>query len=68
VDCPSTEASVIHTSGGHAAGRSPRGDLRAARDVVIDTARPPASSLVRVVGLIGPEFRPEIEAALVPAG
>ncbi|WP_026212248.1 RidA family protein [Longispora albida] len=42
--------------------------IRAARDAVIDTARPPASSAVQVAALFRPEFLLEIEAfAVVPA-
>ena len=37
-------------------------DFRTARDEVIDPARPPASSLVQVSGLVHPAFRVEIEA------
>ncbi|MDH6142910.1 enamine deaminase RidA (YjgF/YER057c/UK114 family) [Kitasatospora sp. GP30] len=41
--------------------------LRAARDAVIDTANPPASSAVVVAGLIRPEFLVEVDAlAVVP--
>ena len=36
--------------------------VRAARDAVLDTERPPASSAVIVAGLIRPEFLLEIEA------
>jgi reactive intermediate/imine deaminase len=44
------------------------GVLRAVRDEHIDPARPPASSLVQVAGLVHPAFRIEIEAlAEVPA-
>ncbi|MFG2192988.1 RidA family protein [Streptomyces sp. NPDC048639] len=39
--------------------------IRAARDEVIDTARPPASSAVQVAALIRPEFLLEIEAFAV---
>ncbi|MEU6079437.1 RidA family protein [Streptomyces sp. NPDC047108] len=39
--------------------------VRAARDEVVDTARPPASSAVQVAALIGPEFLLEIEALAV---
>jgi reactive intermediate/imine deaminase len=35
---------------------------RKVRDDYIDTARPPASSLVQVSGLVHPDFRVEIEA------
>jgi reactive intermediate/imine deaminase len=41
------------------------GDLaafRAVRDRYVDTARPPASTLVRVAGLVDPRFRVEIDA------
>ncbi|MGF1428082.1 RidA family protein [Kitasatospora sp. LaBMicrA B282] len=42
--------------------------LRAARDAVIDTARPPASSAFVVAALIRPEFLVEVDAlAVVPA-
>ncbi|RKN09826.1 RidA family protein [Streptomyces radicis] len=41
--------------------------VRAARDAYVDTARPPASSAVRVAGLIRPDLLLEVEAfALVP--
>lgn len=36
--------------------------FRRVRDTYIDTARPPASSVVQVSGLIHPDFRVEIEA------
>src|SRR4051812_43899583 len=36
--------------------------VRAARDAVIDTERPPASSAMVVAGLVRPEFLLEIEA------
>jgi enamine deaminase RidA (YjgF/YER057c/UK114 family) len=36
--------------------------FRQVRDAYIDTARPPASSLVQVSGLVHPDFRVEIEA------
>jgi reactive intermediate/imine deaminase len=36
--------------------------FRTARDEFIDPARPPASSLVQVSGLVHPAFRVEIEA------
>jgi len=35
---------------------------RKVRDDYIDTARPPASTLVQVSGLVHPDFRVEIEA------
>ena len=38
------------------------GVFRDVRDEHIDTARPPASSLVQVAGLVHPAFRVEIEA------
>ena len=38
------------------------GVFRAVRDEHIDTARPPASSLVQVAGLVHPGFRVEIDA------
>ncbi|MFE9424965.1 RidA family protein [Kitasatospora sp. NPDC006697] len=42
--------------------------VRAARDAVIDTERPPASSAVVVAGLIRPEFLVEVDAlAVIPA-
>jgi enamine deaminase RidA (YjgF/YER057c/UK114 family) len=42
--------------------------VRAARDAVIDTARPPASSAVQVAALFRPELLVEIEAfAVIPA-
>jgi enamine deaminase RidA (YjgF/YER057c/UK114 family) len=37
-------------------------DLRAARDAVIDTARPPASTAVQVAGLFAPGYLLEVEA------
>ncbi|RBM17921.1 RidA family protein [Streptomyces sp. PT12] len=41
--------------------------VRAARDAYVDTARPPASSAVRVAGLVRPDLLLEVEAfALVP--
>jgi enamine deaminase RidA (YjgF/YER057c/UK114 family) len=41
--------------------------IRRARDEVIDTARPPASTAVQVAALFAPEFLIEIEAlAIVP--
>jgi len=43
-------------------------DFRVVRDEFIDPARPPASSVVQVSGLIHPAFRVEIEAlAAIPA-
>ncbi|MGA4954556.1 RidA family protein [Streptomyces lavendulocolor] len=43
--------------------------VRAARDQVIDTARPPASSAVQVSALFRPELLVEIEAfAVLPEG
>ena len=36
--------------------------IRAARDEVVDTARPPTSSLVQVAGLVRPELLIEVEA------
>ncbi len=36
--------------------------LRAARDAVIDTARPPASTAVQVAALAAPDYRFEVEA------
>jgi enamine deaminase RidA (YjgF/YER057c/UK114 family) len=36
--------------------------VRAVRDEFVDLARPPTSSLVRVVGLVRPDFLIEIEA------
>jgi enamine deaminase RidA (YjgF/YER057c/UK114 family) len=43
--------------------------LRRVRDEQIDPARPPASSLVRVAGLVHPAFRVEVEALAVrPVG
>lgn len=42
--------------------------IRSIRDEFVDTARPPASSLVRVAGLFRPDLLIEIEAvAAVPA-
>ncbi|GAA1236307.1 RidA family protein [Kitasatospora nipponensis] len=41
--------------------------VREARDAVIDTARPPASSAVVVAGLISPDYLLEVDAlAVVP--
>lgn len=37
-------------------------DFRRVRDELIDPARPPASSLVQVSGLVHPDFRIEVEA------
>ena len=37
-------------------------DFRSVRDEFIDPAKPPASSLVQVSGLVHPAFRVEIEA------
>jgi enamine deaminase RidA (YjgF/YER057c/UK114 family) len=37
-------------------------DFRVVRDEFVDAARPPASSLVQVSGLVHPAFRIEIEA------
>ncbi|WP_030900469.1 RidA family protein [Streptomyces sp. NRRL F-5126] len=42
--------------------------VRAARDAVIDPARPPASSAVQVAALIRPELLVEIEAFAVVGG
>lgn len=43
--------------------------FRAARDEFVDPARPPASSLVQVSGLVHPAVRVEIEAvAVLPPG
>lgn len=42
-------------------------DFRAVRNEFIDPARPPASSLVQVSGLVDPAFRIEIEALAVIA-
>ncbi|MEV0094271.1 RidA family protein [Streptomyces sp. NPDC050738] len=43
------------------------GAFRAVRDEFIDVERPPACSLVQVVGLVHPAFRVEIDAlAVVP--
>jgi enamine deaminase RidA (YjgF/YER057c/UK114 family) len=36
--------------------------VRAARDAVIDTARPPASTAVQVAGLVAPGYLLEVEA------
>jgi enamine deaminase RidA (YjgF/YER057c/UK114 family) len=36
--------------------------IRAARDAVIDTARPPASTAVQVAGLVAPGYLLEVEA------
>lgn len=44
------------------------GAFRQARDEVFNADAPPASSLVRVAGLVNPEFRIEVEAvAVLPA-
>jgi enamine deaminase RidA (YjgF/YER057c/UK114 family) len=41
--------------------------IRAARDAVVDTSRPPASSAIQVAGLIRPEFLVEVDAyAILP--
>jgi enamine deaminase RidA (YjgF/YER057c/UK114 family) len=42
--------------------------IRAVRDQFVDTARPPASSLVRVAGLVLPDAMIEIEAVACPPG
>ncbi|UNO39266.1 RidA family protein [Streptomyces sp. MST-110588] len=43
--------------------------LRTARDEVIDTARPPASTAVQVAALVRPDILMEVEAlAIVPEG
>ncbi|WP_330328334.1 RidA family protein [Streptomyces sp. NBC_00536] len=43
--------------------------FRQVRDEYLDTARPPACSLVKVAGLVHPAFRVEIDAlAVLPAG
>ncbi|MET0425795.1 MAG: RidA family protein [Actinoplanes sp.] len=41
------------------------GAFRSVRDEFVDPARPPASSLVQVSGLVDPAFRVEIEALAV---
>ncbi|MEU5164375.1 RidA family protein [Streptomyces sp. NPDC020875] len=41
--------------------------LRAARDAYVDTARPPASSAVRVAGLFRPDILMEVEALALTA-
>lgn len=41
--------------------------LRAARDAVVDTARPPASTAVQVVALARPEFLIEVDALALVA-
>jgi reactive intermediate/imine deaminase len=43
------------------------GSIRAARDEFIDTARPPASTLVEVAALFQPDLLIEIEAVAVAA-
>ena len=43
-------------------------DFRAVRDEFVDAARPPASSLVQVSGLVHPAFRVEIEAIAAAPG
>jgi len=40
--------------------------IRAVRDEFVDTARPPASSLVRVAGLVLPDAMIELEAVACP--
>lgn len=40
-------------------------EVRAVRDRFVDVARPPASSLVQVVGLVHPDLRLEIDAVAV---
>ncbi|MEV4623150.1 RidA family protein [Asanoa sp. NPDC049573] len=42
--------------------------VRAVRDEFVDLSRPPTSSLVRVAGLVRPEFLIEIEAVAAVAG
>ena len=41
--------------------------IRAVRDGFVDTARPPASSLVQVAGLFRPDLLIEVEAVACPA-
>jgi enamine deaminase RidA (YjgF/YER057c/UK114 family) len=41
--------------------------VRAIRDEYVDTARPPASTLVQVSGLFRPEVMVEIEAVAIPS-
>jgi reactive intermediate/imine deaminase len=41
--------------------------VREIRDEYVDTARPPASTLVQVSGLFRPEVMVEIEAVAIPA-
>jgi enamine deaminase RidA (YjgF/YER057c/UK114 family) len=41
--------------------------LRAARDAVVDTTRPPASTAVQVAALVRPEFLIEVDALAVVA-
>jgi reactive intermediate/imine deaminase len=43
-------------------------DIRAVRDEFVDTAGPPASSLVQVAALVLPDAMIEIEAVACPAG
>lgn len=40
-------------------------DVRAVRDRHLDPDRPPASSLMRVAGLVNPDFKIEIDAVAV---
>jgi enamine deaminase RidA (YjgF/YER057c/UK114 family) len=42
--------------------------LRAARDAVIDTSRPPASTAVQVAGLVAPGYLLEVEAWAIVDG
>jgi enamine deaminase RidA (YjgF/YER057c/UK114 family) len=42
--------------------------VRAVRDEFVDTARPPASSLVQVAGLVRPDLLIEVEAVACPPG
>ena len=45
------------------------GTIRGVRDELVDTARPPTSSLVRVAGLVRPDLLLEVEAvAWLPPG
>jgi enamine deaminase RidA (YjgF/YER057c/UK114 family) len=42
--------------------------IRAVRDEFVDTEKPPTSSLVRVAGLVGPDWLIEVEAVAWLAG
>ncbi|HLV59285.1 MAG TPA: RidA family protein [Natronosporangium sp.] len=48
-------------------GTPPLDTVRAVRDEFVDVSRPPTSTLVRVAGLVRPEFLIEIEAVAAVA-